>query len=63
MIHVCFFPGSWQTLLLTRFLFISMDLSRRSPEPSGTPHTSCAGKTLWFKVRVSVGEYSLAQVC
>ena len=35
------FPWSWQTVLLTRCLFFSMDLARRWPEPSGTPPTSC----------------------
>lgn len=50
---VCLIPWSWLTMRLTRLLLISTDLARDGQSPV---------IPLWFKVRVSVGEYSLVQI-
>lgn len=57
---VFLFPWSWQTMLLMKFLLlISMDLARRWPEPSGTPHTSSMGRA--FGLRLGYLLESIAQ--
>lgn len=46
-------------LLMKFLLLISMDLARRWPEPSGTPHTSSMGRA--FGLRLGYLLESIAQ--